>query len=398
MEIDIHSLKTYNELAKEGAESAASALSELTDIETRVEVTDVSLLSAADLQYEFDGREFAGVKVGSGEPLSGETVLVFDGEGRETITNNLVPSADREMTESAILEVGNIMVNGFVSGWANHLDASVDISPPDYVEGTGIGVLPETRPESNEYAFVFRNRVEAVDDSVGFYMLLFPEIASLERILENRTNGGIPREKLEVFTEMTERGATKAANNVTAMTDLSTGVEVNRLSFVPIADIPAHVSDDRRVGTAVEYTGTPSGYLGILFDPAAARTAVDALLSVESEGEWTDKERSALEELCNVIASGFIDGWANVLETSIRHSPPEFIADMGSSIMSPIIADIARTEEYAFMLDSTIRTGESETLQCQLFALPQSGELETALEELLVKRAGETDADPDAVF
>ncbi|WP_049887854.1 chemotaxis protein CheC [Natronobacterium gregoryi] len=398
MEIDIHSLKTYNELAKEGAESAADALSELAGIETRVEVTDVSLLSAADLQYEFAGREFAGVEVASGEPLSGETVLVFDDEGREMITSNLVPSADEQLTESAILEVGNIMVNGFIGGWADHLDTSVDVSPPEYVEGTGTGVLPELAAGSNEYAFVFRNCVEAVDDSVDFHMLLFPDIDSLERILENRGDGGISREKLEVFTEMTERGATKAADNITTMTGLTTGVEVNRLSFVPIADIPAHVSDERRVGTAVEYSGTPSGYLAILFDPAAARTAVDALLSIESEGEWTDQERSALEELCNVIASGFIDGWANVLETSIRHSPPEFVADMSSSIVSPIIADIARSEEYAFMLDSTICTGDSKTLQCRLFALPQSGELETALDELLVKRAGETDVDPDAVF
>ncbi|MXV63569.1 chemotaxis protein CheA [Natronorubrum sp. JWXQ-INN-674] len=442
MEIDIRSLETYNELAREGTESAATALRELTGVETRVDVTDVSLLSVSDLQYEFAGRTFAGVEVSLGAPLSGETVLAFDEAGRDAITSELVPTDDPERVEEAIAEAGNIMVNGFISGWADHLDTKVEVSPPTYVEGTGIDVLPEAmlagksqserkgergspdattserddvdgESESNgEYVFVFRSRVEAIGEDIDFRMLLFPKIESIEQLLESDGDGnpdtdatggndggnGISLDKLEVFTEMTERGATKAAANVTTMTGLETAVEVNQLSFIPIADIPAQVGDDRRVGTAVEYTGSPSGYLAILFDPASARESVDALLPVESDGEWGERDREALEELCNIVASGFLDGWANVLETSIKHSPPRFIADMGSSIMSPIIADIGRTENYAFLLDSTIKTGDSDSLQCQLFALPRRDELATALEELLVNRAGKTRADPDELF
>ncbi|WP_049896972.1 chemotaxis protein CheC [Natrialba chahannaoensis] len=435
MEIDIHSLETYNELARDGAESAADALSELAGVETRVDVTDVSLLSVADLEYEFAGRTFAGVDISLGEPLSGETVLAFDEAGRDAITSNLVPTDDPALVEGAVVEAGNIMVNGFISGWANHLDTKVDVSPPEYVEGTGIDILPDrmlegravdnednegnenktttndgidttnTTPEDDlteEYVFVFRSRVKAVSEGVDFRMLLFPTVDSLQRLLENEShdhNGtGVSLEKLEVFTEMTEQGATKAATNVTTMTGLETAVEVNRLSFIPIPDIPSQVGDDQRVGTAIEYAGSPSGYLAILFDPPSARTSVEALLPVESDDEWGDREREALEELCNIVASGFLDGWANVLKTSIKHSPPRFIADMGSSIMSPIIADIARTENYAFLLDSTIKTGDSDSLQCQLLALPHRSELETALDELLVERADETRADPDDLF
>ncbi|EMA38220.1 chemotaxis protein CheC [Halobiforma nitratireducens] len=425
MEIDIQSLKTYNELARSGGESAAQALAELTGLETRVEVTDVSLLSTADLEYEFAGREFAGVEVGLGDPLSGTTVLAFDADGRKTITRGLVPNAggeapdhdlDPDLTESAIVEAGNIMVNGFVSGWADHLETKVEVSPPDYVEGAGVAVLPEDLTE-DEYVVVFRSRVDAVDEDVSFRMLLFPELASLERLLETRPDdpddgsvgrGRIPLEKLEVFSEMTERGSAKAADNVANMTQLSTAVEVNRLRFVPLVDVPTHVSDRRRIGTVVQFDGTPSGHLAILFDPGAARTAVGALpfIDLEPDGdeagegeiEWAGRRREALEELGNVIASGFIDGWANVLETSIEHSPPAFVDDMGSSIVSPIIADVGREENYAFLLDSAIRIGDTDTLQCQLFAVPRPAELESALDDLLVERADETDVDPDDLF
>jgi len=400
MEIDIRALETYNELARDGAESAAEALSALTGIETRVEVTDVTLQTRSDLRAAFADREFAGVSVSLGDPLSGETVLSFDERGREAITNSLVPTDDPERAKSAIVEVGNIMANGFVSGWADHLDAKVELTPPTYVEGTGVDALPEPAAEDDGYVFVFRSRVEAFAEDVDFELLLVPALESLERLLERRTDGGVSLEKLAVFSEMTERGATRAAENIATMTGLEAGVEVNRLTFTSITDIPVHVGDDQRVGAVVQFSGTPSGYLAVLFDPDSARASVAPLLPASSErdADWSDTERGALEELSNVIVSGFVDGWANVLQTSIKHSPPSFVADMGSSIVSPIAADVGREENYAFLLDSTIETADADSVGCQLFGLPRPAELETALDELLVERADETRADPRDVF
>ncbi len=399
MEVDIHSLETYSELARTGAESASAALSDLIGMETRVDITGVSLLSPSDLEYEFADREFAGVSVGLGEPLSGETVLAFDEGGQTAITETLVPVDDPDRTQGAIVEVGNIMANGFISGWADHLDTTVKPSPPEYVEGSGLEVLPETAT-GDQSVFVFKSRVEAVDGGFEFRILLVPEIDSLECLLEERTDGGISVEKLEVFTEMTEQGAAKAADNIQTMTGLDADVQVNRLNFTSLADIPGQVGDNQRVGTVVKYDGTPSGYLAILFEPESAKASVDALMpmDLESDEEWSKTEQGALEELCNVMVSGFIDGWANVLQTSIKHSPPTFTADMGSSIVSPIIADVARTVNYAFLLDSNIETADTGEVSCQLFALPHPKELEEALDDLLVERADEMGADPNDLF
>ncbi|MEY7848915.1 chemotaxis protein CheC [Natrarchaeobius sp. A-rgal3] len=397
MEIDVHALETYNDLARDGAESAAEALSALTGVETRVETTGVSLLSGSDLRYEFADRTFAGISVSLGSPLTGEITLAFDDDGREAIASDLVPTDDPEQVEAAVAEVGNILANGFVGGWADHLETKIPVSPPTYVEGSGVDVLPHVPTDDGEYTFVFRSVVRSTAD-LSFRILLFPTVEALEELLGNRAGGGIPLEKLEVFTEMTERGGAVAAEKLTTMTGLETTVEVNRLNFVSIPDIPAQVGDDRRVGAAVEYEGPPGGYLTILFRPESAAESVGALLPVDGTDEWGERERGALEELCNVIASGFLDGWANVLETSIRHSPPSFVADMGSAILSPIVADIARTENYAFVLDSTIETDDSGTVQCQLLALPRRSELEGVLETLPVERAGETATDPSDHF
>jgi chemotaxis protein CheC len=398
MQIDIDSLETYNTLARDGAQSAAESLSQLTGIDTHVEVTNVSLMTPADLEYEYVGGGFSGVRIELGGALAGETILTFDEEARDAITETLTPDGCAEMRQSSIEEAGNIMASGFIDGWADHLNAIIDISPPRFLEGSGTDVLAASAADEDEQVFVFRSRVESAAEAIDFHILLVPERDSLVEALGSTSEESVSFEKFEVFNEMTKHGAEQAAENITTMTGLETDVEVNRMSFVPIDQVPAEVGDKRYIGTVMEYTGKPSGYLVILFDHPSAEAVVDALVPMETDGEWSEMEQSAIKELGNIMTSGFIDGWANVLESSIDHSPPTFVSDMGSSIMSPIVGRMARTQEHAFLLDSMIHTDDDGAFRCEMFALPDETELREVLRDLLVERADRTHVDPSEVF
>ena len=381
MQIDIDSLETYNTLARDGAQSAAESLSQLTGIDTHVQVTNVSLMTPGDLEYEYVGSEFSGVRIELGGALTGETLLTFDEAARSVIAGTLAPEEPTDIRRSSIEEVGNIMTSGFIDGWADHLQTTIDISPPTFLSGSGADVLAASAAAEDEQVFVFRSRVESAAESIDFHILFVPERDSLIEALGPTGEESVSFEKLEVFNEMTKHGAEQAAENITTMTGLETDVEVNRMSFVPIDDVPATVGDRRYIGTVMEYTGKPSGYLAILFDQPSAEAVVDAV-----------------KELGNIMTSGFIDGWANVLESSIDHSPPEFVSDMGSSIMSPIVGRMARTQEHAFLLDSMIHTDGDGAFHCEILALPDESELREVLRELLVERADRTQVDPSEVF
>ncbi len=401
MEIDIRELETYQELAHDGAQAAADSLSQLTGISTNVQVTNVSLMSSSDLQYEFIGDEFAGVNIDLSGEIEGEVVLAFDEQGRRAITDELVPADDPEKKRSSIEEVGNIMSSGFVDGWANYLNAKIKNSPPTYIEGTGTDVLPTSATEDDTHLFVFRSRVEAaqgdVNEPVDFRILLVPEADSLGQTLEPRTEGGVSFEKLEVFTDMTKEGAEKAATNISSMTGIETNVNISRMTLLPIEDIPREVGNKRYVGNVMEFEGKLSGHLVILFDQLG-RAVVDSLVPMETDGEWGSTEQGALKELGNIMTSGFIDGWANVLDAEIKHKPPEFVADTGESILSPITAKIAESDDHAFMLDSSIQTNSDQVFTCQMLALPRRDELEDALKDLLVENSQNTRVDPKELF
>ncbi|MEZ3142335.1 chemotaxis protein CheC [Halobaculum sp. MBLA0143] len=389
MYVDIQSLETFSRLASRGASTAADSLGQLTGTNVYVNVTDVTLMAAGDLRDTFAGREFVGVTVGLEGGIAGQTVMAFETDAAEVLLEKLMPGDgsvdDEAFARSGVQEAGNIMTSGFIDGWADHLGVGIDMTPPEYVRASGTDILPDGAFEDDRSGvFMFESRIRSLDDELEFTIYMLPEYSGFTDMLR-RTGGGsspaIPVDKLPEFNQMTKQGATSAADNITMMTGTETDVEVSRLRFVPIQDVPSEVGDTTVAGTIFELHGQPSGYLAILFDESSAEEVAQGMIPTETEPGIGEMERGALRELGNIMTSGFIDGWANVLGTSIEHTPPQFIHDMGSAVMDPLVSRLGRTQEHAFIIDSTVRTPDGD-VRCDIYALPDQHELAEALDQI----------------
>ena len=404
MKVDVQSLGTFNRLAHEGAEQATQSLCRMTGLDAVVNVTKITLVNRANVGEQLADGDYIGVQFGFDGELAGDTVLVFDRAGSETIVESLVPggSDDEAMAQSSVEEIGNIMMSGFIDGWADFLETTIEHSPPTYVEGDGEAMLPEpSSDEDREQVFVFKSEIEWVGESVSFYIYMFPEYDPLASVMAQTAgteDDAIPIDKLEVFNEMTKDGTQQAAANVEMMTGIETEAEVTRLSFAPIEDVPKQIGTGTYVGTVVEFTGIPSGFLLVLFDEASAVHIAEAMMPVEMDAdELTEQHEAAIEELGNIMTSGFVDGWANVLQMSVEHTPPRLVHDMGRAIVDPLAAQVGQHQEHAFIIDSEMRTDDI-AFGAEIHALPNEEELRQALDELLVERADETEADVEQIF
>ncbi|RXK46346.1 chemotaxis protein CheC [Halorientalis pallida] len=208
----------------------------------------------------------------------------------------------------------------------------------------------------------------------------------------------IPLEKLSVFSDLTKEGTEAAAERVTQMTGIETSTEIAGITFTPIDDIAAQLEDGDYVGTTVEFEGTPSGSLVILFDEESAENIAEEMMPVDpTEDGLTGMHESAIEELGNIMTSGFIDGWANVLETGVEHTPPEYVGDMNMAFVEIITEQLGPFQTHAFTIESTLQTDDVE-FTCEIHALPDEADLGAALEALAVDRKDQTDADPSDLF
>ncbi len=411
MKLDVNVLGTFHRMAREGAEQAANRLTQMTGVGTRVEVTKLNFMTAEDVQTEFGGRQHVGVRVDLAGGPGGTSIIVFEaGDARQIVSTLLQKTTEDEpegeesfgeMDRSAITELGHIMNNGFIDGWADVLRTAIDISTPSFAAGASaepiVGDLDEMTGDQ-DLALMFRSQIAAVGTRFGFRHYLFPDHDAMADTLARHRDGsdGFEFEKLIGFDQMVEQGATEVANSVTQMTGFKTGIEIRQLNFVPVESIPQQISEEQLVGVAFSFDGMPSGYLIFLFDEPSAEEIIEALLSRPPQGNgdgFDEIERSAIEEFGNIMASGFLDGWANVLGTAIDHSTPNYVRDMGSAVIDPIAIEVGQDQEYAFVFDTSIDAAE-RAFDCGIYAIPEEGRLEEALAALEVQNVDQASEKP----
>ncbi len=410
MKLDVNALGTFYRMAREGAGLAAGRLTHMLGVETKVGVTKLNFMRGQEIRRDFeDSTEKVGVRVKLTGGIEGYSVVVFERENALRIVETLLaeagPDADvdadvdeidgfDEMTESAATEVGHIMNSGFIDGWADVLETVIDVSTPEFVEGQTaepfFGDIDEA-PADDDLALLFQSQIETVGTEVGFSHYLFPKRESMSKLLEQlRTSEGIEYDKLDGFDRMAERGAEEVAKTATTLTGIDTSVDIRRLNFVSLEAIPEQVANEKLVGVAFEFDGMPSGYLLFLFDEESAHEIVDAMVPMEvDEDGFGEMGTSAIKELGNIMASGFLDGWANVLDTTIDHSTPEFIHDIGAAAVDPVIIQLGENQDFAFVFD-TVVMADGREFDCEVYAIPDESDLERALNNLDVDRIEET--------
>ncbi|SEH12227.1 chemotaxis protein CheC [Natronorubrum sediminis] len=406
MRLDVNALGTFYEMAREGAGLAAGRLTHMTGVETKVGVTKLNFMRGREIRRDFeDSTEKVAVRVKLTGTIDGYSMVVFERANALRVVETLMAESNRdgdinvddefdEMTESAVTEVGNIMNSGFIDGWADVLETVIDVSTPEFVEGETAEPFfddIDDAPAADDFALLFQSQIETVGSEIGFSHYLFPKRESMAALLSQlRTTGGIEYGKLDGFDRMAEQGAEEIAKTATTLTGIDTSIEIRRLNFLSLEAIPEQVAEEKLVGVAFEFDGLPSGYLLFLFDEDSAQEIVDAMVPMElDEDGFGEMGTSAIKELGNIMASGFLDGWANVLDTTIDHSPPEFIHDMGAAAVDPVIIQLGENQEFAFVFD-TVVVADGREFDCDVYAIPDEDDLERALNDLDIDRIEET--------
>jgi chemotaxis protein CheC len=192
--------------------------------------------------------------------------------------------------------------------------------------------------------------------------------------------------KLGLFNKMAKEGGNTVANHLSQMTDMETEMEITKINFIDIPDIKTHVGDEKQIGISIELQEPPHGHILFLFNADSAKELAHGMVGDMGETDpdnagFTDMERSAIQEIGNIMTSGFIDGWANVLETTIDMSTPNFTFGPGSGMIDNLVG--GRDTNMALMFDSRVRALDSD-INVKVYTFPQLDELVELMQEIEV--------------
>jgi len=193
--------------------------------------------------------------------------------------------------------------------------------------------------------------------------------------------------KLGLFNKMAKEGGNTVADHLSQMTGMETEMEITKINFIDIPDIRAHVGDKEQIGISIEMTEPPYGYILFLFNARDAKKLAHGMMGgmagvEQSEDGFSDMERSAIQEIGNIMTSGFIDGWANVLNTTIDMSTPTFTYGPGSSMVDNLVG--GRDDEMALMFDSRVHALDSD-IDVTVYTFPELRELVELMQQIEVE-------------
>ncbi len=201
--------------------------------------------------------------------------------------------------------------------------------------------------------------------------------------------------KLDLFNQMAKEGSETVADHLGQLTGLDASVHTSQINFLDIDDVTTHIGAERQVGIYVELNQPPYGYVLFMLDPADSKRLAGAMMGGMGDGDdegFSEMERSAMQEIGNIMTSGFIDGWANVLDTTIDMGTPTFVLGPASNIIEKMGGWPA--SELVFVIDSQI-TVEGGDLGMTVYTFPELEDLVKLIQgiDLDTDVAADTQAD-----
>ncbi|WP_240334663.1 hypothetical protein [Halorussus sp. MSC15.2] len=89
-----------------------------------------------------------------------------------------------------------------------------------------------------------------------------------------------------------------------------------------------------------------------------------------------------------------LDGWANLLDTTIDHSTPAYAHDMGAAVVDPLVVGLGESQEFAFVFDTRIEAVDTE-VDLDIYVIPDEADLRAALGEFDMGRVADTTPEAD---
>ncbi|HDR73163.1 MAG TPA: chemotaxis protein CheC [Methanoculleus sp.] len=193
MELSAQQMDQLKELGNIGASHAATSLSRMLMSPIDMTVPEVMLIDIADIATHIRD-EIAAIVIFEiqGEISPGGYVgLYMPRDSAIRLTNTMLGSTDmdrefNEMDESALLEVGNIMISQFLDATATLLDIIMIPSPPDIAIDMAHAVfetiVSQVASDINN-VILFRTDLRSTEHEIRGAIILMPDCTTLNEIL-----------------------------------------------------------------------------------------------------------------------------------------------------------------------------------------------------------------------
>lgn len=195
-DLNDYQLDALKEIGNIGSGNAATALSDMLERPVSINVPTIRVLDYNTVVESLGGPEtiLVGILLSLKGDVKGMIMFLLNREFAHSVLNSLLGTSFTELSElddmsqSAMLEAGNIMAASYVNAIASLTGLKIDISVPNMcfdMAGAMLSVPAIYYANISDKIILIEDEFGHVSRDMSSHILLIPEVDSLQKIMES---------------------------------------------------------------------------------------------------------------------------------------------------------------------------------------------------------------------
>ena len=195
---------------------------------------------------------------------------------------------------------------------------------------------------------------------------------------------------LDVLREIGNIGAGNAATSLAVMIQKKVDMKVPVVRIMDIEEVPGILGGEENVVSGIYFgmDGAIKGNIMVLMDIHSAKLLTAILMGKNpvdtkdnQQYDLDEMDRSALQEIGNILSGSYISSLAALTNLRINLSPPALCVDMAGAILSVPAIQFGEISDKVLMIENRLFDGTQE-VTANFFLIPDENSYGILLEAL----------------
>lgn len=188
---------------------------------------------------------------------------------------------------------------------------------------------------------------------------------------------------LDVLREIGNIGSGSAATSLSKMINKQVVMEVPNIEVIDIEKVVELFEDEEEItiGVYINFSGDIHGTILTLLDKESADNLVKLFFGTKPEMMYSEMEMSVMQELGNIMTSGYVNSLSTMTSLYINISVPSGNIDMVSSILSAPAVEYGLQSDKIILIENKLDI-EDEKIKCFFFFMPDLASFDTLFRSL----------------
>ncbi|MDO4719282.1 MAG: chemotaxis protein CheC [Peptostreptococcaceae bacterium] len=188
---------------------------------------------------------------------------------------------------------------------------------------------------------------------------------------------------LDVLREIGNIGSGSAATSLSKMINKQVVMEVPNIEVIDIEKVVELFENEEEItiGVYINFSGDIHGTILTLLDKESADNLVKLFFGTKPEMMYSEMEMSVIQELGNIMTSGYVNSLSTMTSLYINISVPSGSIDMVSSILSAPAVEYGLQSDKIILIENKLDI-EDEKIKCFFFFMPDLASFDTLFRSL----------------